>query len=133
LPTSITGTEVFLTRIESSRNGIERNFSSTKKQKIKMATTKTPSPRKPAKTPPEGEYMLWEDMKKMYHDRFVLIENPVYEPKRLDPIGGFMRYKHKSKEQVYKKLCSIDSKNLFTVLYTGGPLEERFLKTIFIL
>ncbi|MDR3297517.1 MAG: hypothetical protein LBS94_04710, partial [Prevotellaceae bacterium] len=94
---------------------------------------KTSSPRKPATTPDGDEYMLWEDMKKKYYDRFVLIENPVYGPESaMYPTKGIFRYKHKSKMQVAKKLRSIDSKNLFTILYTDGPLEERFLKTVFI-
>ena len=81
---------------------------------------------------PEADYMLWEDIQKKFPDRFVLLENPVYDP-LFSPFlkKGIFRYKNKSKRRVAEKAATL-SMNLATIRYTGGPLEKQEKDYIFI-
>ena len=73
---------------------------------------------------PRPEYSRWEDVIKQYPDRFVLIENPVFEPNSPFLIGGVLHYKNKSKYRVAELAKELDLGH-FTIKYTGGPLEEK--------
>ena len=73
---------------------------------------------------PRPQYTLWKDVIKLYPDRFVLLENPVFEPNSPFLIGGILRYKNKSKYRVAEVAKNL-SLGHFTIKYTGGPLEEK--------
>ena len=80
----------------------------------------------------EADYMLWEDIKKKFPDRFVLLENPVYDPP-FSPFlkKGIFRYKNKSKRKVAEMANEMDIPYI-TIAYTGGALEENEKDYIFI-
>jgi len=48
------------------------------------------------------EYTPWETIQKLYPDRFVLLENPVYNP-RPHLKEAILLYKHKSRKKVIEK------------------------------
>jgi hypothetical protein len=79
------------------------------------------------------EYTLWEDIKKQYPDRFVLLENPVYNPP-CSPflMKGIFRYKNKSPKKVAEKAAEL-ALPLGTIKYTGGPLLDNAKDYIFVL
>ena len=68
-------------------------------------------------------YTSWETIQKEYPDRFVLLENPVYNP--LPHLKeAILLYKHKSRDKVIKK--SLELKPPYaTIVYTGGIRLDR--------
>jgi len=79
------------------------------------------------------DYTTWQEIKQKFPDRFVLIENPIYDtPGSLFPRKGILRYKNKSKLRVAEKANELDI-DLMTILYTGGRLEEQSKDCIFVI
>ena len=76
------------------------------------------------------EYTSWETIQKMYPDRFVLLEEPVFDDAFL--IEGIFLYKHKSRKKVYEKSSEIRPRHS-TVVYTGGIRGDRALEKTWIL
>ena len=69
------------------------------------------------------EILSWETMQKLYPDRFVLIENPVFE----DDIHlkeGIFLYKNKHRINVVKKSRELRPKYSM-IEYTGGIRLEQ--------
>ena len=66
----------------------------------------------------------WETIKKVFPDRFVLLENPVYDP--LPYLKeAILLYKHKDQMMVIKK--SLELKPSYaTIVYTGG-IQNAFI------
>jgi len=65
----------------------------------------------------------WEQIQKEYPDRFVLLENPVFNP-RPHLKEGILLYKHKSRKKVIEK--EIELKPYYsTIVYTGGIRGDR--------
>ena len=97
-----------------------------------METTSDTLTTTPRSNAPRSDYMLWDDIQKKFPDRFVLLENPVYDPP-FSPFlkKGIFRYKNKSKRRVAEKAATL-SMNRATIRYTGGPLEEQEKDYIFI-
>ena len=77
----------------------------------------------------EAKYTSWETIQKMYPDRFVLIENPVYEPRPHLKEGIFL-YRNKHYKNVVKKELELKP-HYSTIEYTGGirldSLDENTL------
>jgi len=69
------------------------------------------------------EYTPWETIQKQYPDRFVLLENPVFDSMR-GLKGGTFVYKHKSRKKVFEKDISLQIPYA-TILYTGGVRGDR--------
>jgi hypothetical protein len=68
-------------------------------------------------------YTSWETIQKEYPDRFVLLENPVYNP-RPHLKEAILLYKNKSRKKVFDK--SIELKPHYsTIVYTGGIRLDR--------
>jgi len=73
----------------------------------------------------------WETIQKEYPDKFVLLENPVYNP-RPHLKEAILLYKHKSRDRVIKK--ELELKPYYsTILYTGGIRGDRANEYTFIL
>jgi len=73
----------------------------------------------------------WETIKKEYPDRFVLLENPIYDP-RPHLKEAILLYKHKNRNKVIEK--SLELKPYYaTIVYTGGIRGDRANKYTFIL
>ena len=65
----------------------------------------------------------WETIQKEYPDRFVLLENPVYNP-RPHLKEAILLYKNKNRKKVFDK--SIELKPRYsTIVYTGGIRLDR--------
>ena len=65
----------------------------------------------------------WEAIQKEYPDRFVLLENPVFNP-RPHLKEGILLYKHKSHMKVVEK--EIELKPYYsTIVYTGGIRGDK--------
>jgi len=78
------------------------------------------------------ENTSWETIQKLYPDRFVLIENPVYVGTSPLIKEGIFLYKHKSRKKVIEK--SLELKPSYSTLkYTGGIRGDRALETTWIL
>ena len=77
----------------------------------------------------EAKYTSWETLQKLYPDRFVLLENPVYDP-RPHLKGGIFLYKNKHRINVVKKSLELKP-HYSTIKYTGGirldSLDENTL------
>ena len=73
----------------------------------------------------------WETIQKEYPDRFVLLENPVYNP-RPHLKEAMLLYKHKSRKKVIEKELALKP-HYSTIVYTGGIRGERANKYTFIL
>jgi len=76
-------------------------------------------------------FTSWETIQKEYPDRFVLLENPVF-----DPIPylkeAILLYKHKSRKKVIEK--SIELKpHCSTIVYTGGIRGDKANEYTFVL
>jgi len=68
----------------------------------------------------------WETIQKEYPDRFVLLENPVYDP--LPHLKeAILLYKHKSRKKVYEKANELKP-YYSTIIYTGGIRGEMVEK-----
>ena len=78
----------------------------------------------------EPEYLLWENIRKKFPERFVLLENPVFKDNSPILKGGVLRYKNRSIDRVIEVANQL-SLNRQTVKYTGGKLDKteiHFLK-----
>jgi len=76
------------------------------------------------------ENTQWETIKKMYPDRFVLLENPVFEGAQIKE--AVFLYKHKNRIKVIEK--SLELKPRYsTLVYTGGIRGDRALEKTWIL
>jgi len=68
-------------------------------------------------------FTSWETIQKQYPDRFVLLEDPVY-----DPIphlkGAILLYKHKNRKKVIEKSLELKP-HYSTLVYTGGIRGDR--------
>jgi hypothetical protein len=73
----------------------------------------------------------WETIQKMYPDRFVLLENPVYDPRPYLKEAIF-RYKHKSHKKVVEKELELKP-HYSTIKYTGGVRGDRIDENVLIL
>ena len=69
------------------------------------------------------KYTSWKAIQKMYPDRFVLLENPVYEPLPYLKEAIFL-YKHKNYKKVVEKAVELKP-HYSTLLYTGGIRGDR--------
>jgi len=77
------------------------------------------------------KYTSWETIQKLYPDRFVLLENPVFEPRPHLKEAIFL-YKHKCKNKVIEK--GLELKPYYsTILYTGGIRGDRANEYTFVL
>jgi hypothetical protein len=73
----------------------------------------------------------WETIQKQYPDRFVLLENPVYDP-RPHLKEAILLYKHKSRKRVIEKELELKP-HYSTIVYTGGVRGDRANEYTFIL
>jgi hypothetical protein len=67
--------------------------------------------------------LSWETIQKQHPDRFVLLENPIFEP---DPHlkEAIFLYKHKSRKKVIEK--ELELKPHYSMIeYTGGIRGDR--------
>jgi len=69
------------------------------------------------------EYTSWETIQKLYPDRFVLLENPVFDPRPHLKEAIFL-YKHKSRKKVTEKALELKPHHA-TLVYTGGIRGDR--------
>jgi len=77
------------------------------------------------------EYTPWETIQRQYPDRFVLLENPVYE-RDVHLKEAILLYKHKSRKKVIEK--ELELKPHYSALeYTGGVRGDRASEMIWIL
>ena len=79
----------------------------------------------------EEKYTSWETIKKEYPDRFVLLENPVYNPRPYLK-EAILLYKHKSRKKVIEKELELKP-HYSTILYTGGIRGDRANEYTFVL
>ena len=79
----------------------------------------------------EERYTAWETIQKEYPDRFVLLKNPVYNP-RPHLKEAILLYKHKSRKKVIEKELELKP-HYSTILYTGGIRGDRANEYTFIL
>ena len=77
----------------------------------------------------EPEYLTWENIQKLFPDRFVLLENPVFKSNSPVLLGGVLRYKNHSIDKVIEVANQLTLHHQ-TVKYTGGKLEESNLNFI---
>ena len=76
------------------------------------------------------KYTSWKAIQKMYPDRFVLLENPVYEHGPLIKEAIFL-YKHKNRKKVIEKELEINP-HRSALVYTGGIRGDRANEYTFI-
>ena len=82
-------------------------------------------------TTTEKKYTSWETIKERYPDRFVLLENPVFEPRPYLKEAIFL-YKHKNYRKVVEK--SVELKPHYSMIeYTGGIRGDRANDLVWIL
>jgi hypothetical protein len=77
------------------------------------------------------EYTSWETIQKMYPDKFVLLENPVFDPRPHLKEAIFL-YKHRNRKKVIEKALELKP-HYSTLLYTGGIRGDRANEYTFIL
>jgi hypothetical protein len=69
--------------------------------------------------------MLFSEMQKLYPDKWVLVENPVFEGTSPQLLKGIFHYAHKNRKKVFEKANqNTDLKNI-AIEYTGGKLEDK--------
>jgi len=73
----------------------------------------------------------WEMIQKLYPDRFVLLENPVYDPLPHLKEAIFL-YKHKNFKKVVEKANELKP-HYSTIEYTGGVRGDRVNENVLIL
>jgi hypothetical protein len=76
-------------------------------------------------------YTSWQTIQKRYPDRFVLLENPVFDPRPHLKEAIFL-YKHKSRKRVIEKSLELKP-HYSTIVYTGGIRGDRANEYTFIL
>jgi len=79
----------------------------------------------------QKSYTSWETIQKLYPDRFVLLENPVYDPLPHLKEAIFL-YKHKSHLKVVEKELELKP-HYSTIEYTGGIRGDRASEMTWIL
>jgi len=77
------------------------------------------------------EYMSWEMIQKQYPDRFVLLENPVYE-RDVHLKEAILLYKHKSRKKVIEKELELKPHHS-ALVYTGGIRGDRASEMVWVL
>jgi len=77
------------------------------------------------------KYMSWEMIQKLYPDRFVLLENPVFEHD-VHLKEAILLYKHKSRKKVIEKELELKP-HYSALLYTGGIRGDRAAEMVWIL
>jgi len=79
----------------------------------------------------QEKYTSWETIKKQYPDRFVLLENPVFDP--LPHLKeGILLYKHKSHKKVVEK--ELELKPYYSMIeYTGGIRGDKAFEMAWVL
>jgi len=77
------------------------------------------------------KYTTWETIQRQYPDRFVLLENPVFDP-RPHLKEGILLYKHKSHMKVVEKEIKLKP-HYSTIVYTGGIRGDKANEYTFIL
>ena len=83
------------------------------------------------KTSAKKEYTSWETIQKMYPDRFVLLENPIFEEGSLLKEAIFL-YKHKDRNKVIDKEVELNPHNS-ALVYTGGIRGDRANEYVWLL
>ena len=79
----------------------------------------------------QENYTSWETIQKQYPDRFVLLENPIYNP--LPHLKeAVLLYKHKSRKKVYEKANELKP-HYSTIVYTGGIRGDKANEYTFVL
>ena len=68
-------------------------------------------------------HATWETIQKEYPDRFVLLENPVFDPTPYLK-EAVLLYKHKDQMKVIKKKLKLKP-HYSTIVYTGGVRLDR--------
>ena len=68
-------------------------------------------------------YTSWETIQKLYPDRFVLLENPVFDPRPYLK-EAILLYKHKNRNKVYEKAIELKP-HYSTIVYTGGIRGDK--------
>ena len=68
-------------------------------------------------------HATWETIQKEYPDRFVLLENPVFNPTPYLK-EAVLLYKHKSRKKVFEKELELKP-HYSTIVYTGGIRLDR--------
>ena len=74
----------------------------------------------------QRRYTSWETIQKDYPDKFVLLENPVFDP-RPHLKEAILLYKHKSRKRVYEKANELKP-HYSTIVYTGGIRGDKASK-----
>ena len=79
----------------------------------------------------QKRYTSWETIQKEYPDRFVLLENPVFDP--LPHLKeAILLYKHKSRKKVIEKSLELKP-HYSTLVYTGGIRGDKANEYTFVL
>ena len=73
----------------------------------------------------------WETIQKEYPEKFVLLENPVFDPTP-HLKEAVLLYKHKSRDKVIEKSLVLKP-SYATIVYTGGLRGDRANKYTFVL
>ena len=68
-------------------------------------------------------HATWEAIQKEYPDRFVLLENPVFNPTP-HLKEAILLYKHKNRKKVFEKELELKP-HYSTIVYTGGIRLDR--------
>jgi len=71
----------------------------------------------------QGKYTSWKKIQKEYPNRFVLLENPIFDPRPYLK-EAILLYKHKSRKKVIEKEIELKPHYL-AVVYTGGIRGDR--------
>ncbi|MDR1814280.1 MAG: hypothetical protein LBR18_05470 [Tannerella sp.] len=79
----------------------------------------------------KGKLMTWEAIQKTYPDCFVLLENPVYNPKPYLK-EAILLYKHKYRKKVVDKCVELAPK-YGTLVYTGGKRLDAINEKLLVL
>ena len=78
-----------------------------------------------------ANYSSWETIQKLFPDRFVLLENPVYDP--LPHLKeAILLYKNKNHKRVVEKALELKP-HYSTIVYTGGIRGDRIDENVLIL
>jgi len=73
----------------------------------------------------------WETIQKEYPDRFVLLENPVFDPTPYLK-EAILLYTHKSRKKVIEKELELKP-HYSTIVYTGGIRGDKANEYTFVL
>jgi len=77
------------------------------------------------------KYTSWETIQKLYPDSFVLLENPVYDPRPHLKEAIFL-YKNKNRKKVIEKDIELRPRYA-TIKYTGGIRGDKVNENVLIL